>query len=99
MKKPFPSILTCLVIVASTLVWIAGVSVGLVYLLGLSESVGWWVAGSLGFSSMVAIAVIHYEMMHAVEIDAAEGGGGIEDPGGRVPWTLPNMGPKWFSKV
>lgn len=40
----------------------------LVYFMGLSSTVGWIIAGSLGFSSIVAVTIILYEMRHAVEM-------------------------------
>ena len=97
MKNPFPSIATSLVIVASTVLWIAGVSLALVYFLGLSATAGWWIAGLLGFSSVVAMAVILHEMRHAVEIDSAAGG--LADLGDPVPWNFPDLGSKHCSKV
>jgi hypothetical protein len=38
----------------------------LVYGLGLSNTVGWSTAGSLGFTSIVAVAIILDEMRHAI---------------------------------
>ena len=99
MKKSFPSILTCLVVVTSILAWIAGVSVALVHCLGLSDVTGWWIAGSLGFTSVVAMTVILYEMRHAVPIDSVTDGTGLEGLEGPVPWNLPGVRPKHYSKV
>lgn len=96
MKKASPSIAACLVFVASALVWIGGVSLALVYLLGLSETAGWWIAGSLGFSTVVAITVILYEMRHAVEVFPTRGGAELDSV---MPWIMPSMRGKRVSKV
>jgi hypothetical protein len=99
MKTSSPSIITCLVVVVSTLAWIAGVSLALVYFLGLSDATGWWIAGTLGFSSVVAMTVILYELRHAVQVDAVTGGSGLEGLADPVPWSFPGTGSKRYSKV
>lgn len=88
-----------MVIVASILAWIAGVSVALVYFFGLSEMTGWWIAGLLGITSVVAASVILYEMSHAVEIDSAAGDSKLEDLGSSVPWNLPGVSSKRYFNV
>ena len=91
-----PSLVTGLVFAASTVVWIAGISATLVYFLGLSAVVGWWIAGSLGFSSAVAMTVLLYEMNHAMETDRVEGDGGFEDFADPLPWSFFGRGPMGF---
>lgn len=94
MKRSFPFVATCMVVVASVLVWVIGVSMALTYFFELSPAAGWWIAGSLGFSSMVAITVIFHEMRYAVEVDSVGGWTGLEDLEPIMPWNIPVMSPK-----
>ncbi len=68
MKPVFPSIAASFIIGASCLVWVGGITMALVIGLGLSNTAGWIIAGSLGFSSIVAVTIILYEMRHAVAV-------------------------------
>lgn len=68
MKRLSPSLFACLMVVAACLAWVGGITWAITYFLGLSALVGWCIAGSLGFSAVVAVTIILYEMRHAVEL-------------------------------
>ena len=99
MKTMGPSILTSLVVVISTLAWIAGVSFALVYLFDLSEEAGWWIAGLLGCSSLVAMIVIRYEMRHAVDLTPPLTDIEPEDPSTPVSWRANGVGNGHYLKA
>lgn len=60
----------CVVVLASCIAWIGGLSFALFHLLDLSPMTGWIVAGSLGFSAVAAVTAILFEMRHAVDLEA-----------------------------
>ena len=67
MKTQSPSLFACLLVGLACLAWVGGISWAIIYFLGLSATVGWCIVGSLGFSVIVAVTIILYEMRHAVE--------------------------------
>jgi hypothetical protein len=89
MKTHSPSLAACFVVGASCLAWIGGISLAMVYFLGLSSTVGWIIAGSLGFSSIVAVTIILYEMRHAVEMPDGTDHADIEGPPVSIHWGPP----------
>ncbi|MES2660038.1 MAG: hypothetical protein V4689_15560 [Verrucomicrobiota bacterium] len=63
----------------------------MVHFLGLSSMVGWILAGSLGFSSIVAVTIILYEMRHAIEMQDYSDVADFKDPPVSIHWG-PSMG-------
>lgn len=72
MRPLTPSMFACSVLAAACLAWVGGISLAITYFLGLSWTVGWWIAGSLCFSFSVAVTVILHEMRHAVDLSELE---------------------------
>jgi hypothetical protein len=69
MKSSSPSISACIVVMASCLIWIAGITLLLIHIFGLSATAGWMVAGVIGFTSIAAVTAILYEMRHAIDLE------------------------------
>jgi len=88
MKKPIPSFWACAVVAGSSLIWISGITLALVRFLELSSTAGWVIAISLGISTMLTIAIIFYEMMHAIDLKDHEE---FEEIPTNNPWEIPYL--------
>ena len=88
MKKTIPTISACAVVAGSCLIWISGITLSLVHFLELSSTEGWVIAIALGASSMLALAIILYEMSHAIDLEDQVDLERIPSPN---PWSLPYL--------
>jgi hypothetical protein len=63
-----PSRTACLFLAVACLAWIGGISLALVYFFGLSDGIGWTIAGTLEVFCIVAAYVLLFEFRHAVDL-------------------------------
>ena len=78
-----PSRTACLFLAVACLAWIGGISLALVYFLGLSDGIGWTIAGTLEVFCIVAAYVLLFEFRHAVDLTSigdAQGVGTYPSP-------------------
>jgi hypothetical protein len=68
MKTISPPLAACVSLAVACLAWIGGVSWAMVHFLGLSSTLGWIIAGSLGFSLIAGLTLILYELNHAIDL-------------------------------
>ncbi len=66
MKLTSPLLTACVVVIATSSAWIGGITLALVHFLELAASTGWIIAGFLGFLTAVAVAIIQFEVRHAI---------------------------------
>lgn len=67
--KPTSTILpACVILGISAFAWVAIISLVLVHFLELPSPFGWLISASLGVSMAFSLAVIAYEMKHAIEL-------------------------------
>lgn len=59
---------TCLAVASSCLLWISGISWIVVALFGLSATVGWVIAGTLGVLAAATIGIMLHEVRHAIDL-------------------------------
>lgn len=62
------SLLTCVAVFTSCLVWIGGISWVLVGLLSLSSTGAWILAGSLSLLTLVGVMILRHEVLNAIEL-------------------------------
>lgn len=60
-----------IVLLASCLFWIGGISLAVMWLAGTSVTTGWIVAGALVLALLVWLAVMSHEIRHAIELRTA----------------------------
>ena len=56
-----------IVLLASCLFWIGGISLAVMWLAGTSVTTGWIIAGALILALLVWLAVMSHEIRHAIE--------------------------------
>ncbi len=59
-----------IVLLASCLLWVGGISLAVMWFAGTSVTIGWIVAGALVLALLVWLAVMFHEIRHAVELRA-----------------------------
>jgi membrane protein YdbS with pleckstrin-like domain len=60
-----------IVLLASCLFWIGGISLAVMWFAGSSVTAGWIVAGALVLAVLVWLAVMSHEIRHAMELRIA----------------------------
>jgi membrane protein YdbS with pleckstrin-like domain len=60
-----------IVLLASCLFWIGGISLAVMWFAGTSVTTGWIVAGALVLALLVWLAVMSHEIRHAMELRIA----------------------------
>ncbi len=60
-----------IVLLASCLFWIGVISLAVMWFAGTSVTAGWIVAGTLVLALLVWLAVMSYEIRHAIELRTA----------------------------
>ncbi len=68
MRNPPQSLRACALAVIMCMIWVISVSAGLAWMFHLSVSTGWMVAGGLSVVATGGLALIIYEMRHAIEL-------------------------------
>lgn len=70
-----------IVLLASCLFWIGGISLAVMWFAGTSVTTGWIVAGSLVLALLVWLAVMSHEIRHAIELRMAVDRSGENEDG------------------